>query len=160
MLVKQPLRTHKTDFSKGQRNRFETKTFKMCIFKRHLQWLGHLISGEGISPLKERVETIPNLAPPRDETETRHIIGLASYYRIFVANCSDIGKVIAEHKRKDTTFNWNPHCQQSLGTIKAVLTKNPMLIFPDPNRPYFFFTDTEHTKKTLLSTGILIVNKA
>ena len=32
-------------------------------------------------PLKEKVASLVQLAPPTDVTETRHIIGLASYYR-------------------------------------------------------------------------------
>ena len=39
------------------------KLSKFAFFKRHLQYLGHLISGEGIYPLKEKVEIILTLAP-------------------------------------------------------------------------------------------------
>ena len=35
------------------------------FFKRHFQYLGHLISGEGILLLKERVEIILDLPPQR-----------------------------------------------------------------------------------------------
>ena len=50
------------------------KLSKCTCFDRHLQNLRNLISGEGIYPLKETFETILNLAPPKDVTESRNII--------------------------------------------------------------------------------------
>ena len=70
--------------------RSRSKTFEMCIFKRHLQYLGHLVSGEGTYPLKEKVALLVNLGPLVDVIETRHSIGLAFYYRKFIASFSDI----------------------------------------------------------------------
>ena len=64
----------KTDFSDEG---LKLKLSKCAFCKRYLQYLGHLISGEGIYPLKEKLE----LSTPRDVTETRHIIGLAFYYK-------------------------------------------------------------------------------
>ena len=80
--------------------------------------------------MKEKV----NLAPPRDVTKARNIIGLASYNRKFVANFSNKANPLTELAKK-TTFSWNPHCQQSLHTIKAALTNSQTLIFPDTHEP-------------------------
>ena len=44
---------------------------KCAFFKRLLQHLGHLISGEGIYPLKERLETILNLKPPQRHNQKK-----------------------------------------------------------------------------------------
>ena len=46
-----------------------------------------------------------NIAPLRDVTKTRHIIGLASHYKKVVANFSNIVKTLTELKKNDTTFN-------------------------------------------------------
>ena len=60
-----------------------------------------MISGEGIYVLKEKVETILDLVPPKDVAETRHTKGLASYYRTFVATLSDIVKPLTELTKYD-----------------------------------------------------------
>ena len=57
-----------------------TFMLSMCpSFTRHLQYLAHLISGEGLYPLKEKVASLVNLAPPIKVTKTKHIMGLALY---------------------------------------------------------------------------------
>ena len=90
----------------------KAKCSKHAFFIRQLQYLGHLISGEGIYPLEENLETIFDLElPTRDVTKTRHIIGLALYYRKFIANFSNIVKPLPKLTKKHTNFNWNPHCQ-------------------------------------------------
>ena len=94
----------------------------------------------------------PILVPPRHVTETRHIIGLVSYYRKFIANFSDIVKPLTEPTKKNMTFNWVPLCQQSLDTIKVALTISPILIFPDTNEPYVLFTDaSKHSWSGILN---------
>ena len=40
------------------------KLSKHAFFKRHMQYLEHLISGERIYPLKEKVTSLVNQAPP------------------------------------------------------------------------------------------------
>ena len=37
---------------------------KCNFFKSHIQYLGHLISGEGIKPLPEKLESIKEMPPP------------------------------------------------------------------------------------------------
>ena len=37
---------------------------KCNCFKIHIQYLGHLISGEGIKPLPEKLESIKEMPPP------------------------------------------------------------------------------------------------
>ena len=50
----------------------ELKLSKCAFFKRHLQYLGHLISSEGIYPLKEKVASLIHATPQIVVTKTRH----------------------------------------------------------------------------------------
>ena len=131
----------------------------MCIFQETPLWqsLGHLASSKGIYLFKKKLETILNLVPPRNVTKTRNKIGLVSYYITFVVNITDKVKHLTELKKKNTTFNWNPHCQQSIKTIKEALTNSPILIFPDPNETYVLLTDaSRHSWSRVLTQKFII----
>ena len=42
------------------------KLEKCCFFKNHIQYLGHLLSAEGIQPLPEKLESIAKMLAPKD----------------------------------------------------------------------------------------------
>ena len=41
------------------------KLEKCCFFKKHIQYLGHLISAEGIQPLPEKLKSIAKMPAPK-----------------------------------------------------------------------------------------------
>ena len=41
------------------------KREKCNFFKKHLQYLGHLVSEEGFKPLPEKIKSIKNMPPPK-----------------------------------------------------------------------------------------------
>ena len=60
------------------------KEVKCNFLKKHIQYLGHIISGEGITPVQEKLESIQNMLPPRNPKEVKQFLGLIGYYRKFV----------------------------------------------------------------------------
>ena len=52
------------------------KPEKCCFFKKHIQYLGHLISTETIQPLPEKLESIAKMPAPRNPKEVKQFLGL------------------------------------------------------------------------------------
>ena len=65
---------------------------KCNFLKSHIQYLGHLISGEGIKPLPEKLESIKEMPPPTTPKEVKQFLGLIGYYRKFVPRFADIAR--------------------------------------------------------------------
>ena len=53
------------------------------FFKNKIEYLGHLVSGQGMSPMKQKIKTIADLDPKANITEALHMIGLIGCYRKF-----------------------------------------------------------------------------
>ena len=70
----------------------KVKASKCNFFKKHIQYLGHLISGEGIEPLPEKLEAVRKMPPPTTPKEVRQFLGLVGYYRKFVPKFADIAR--------------------------------------------------------------------
>ena len=66
------------------------KEVKCNILKKHIQYLGHIISGEGITPLPEKVESIQKILPPKTPKEVKQFLGLIRYYPKCVPRFSDL----------------------------------------------------------------------
>ena len=57
---------------------------KRNFLKKHLQYLGHMISGDGIVPVPEKLESVENMPPPTIPREVKQFLGLVGYYQKFV----------------------------------------------------------------------------
>ena len=71
------------------------KRSKCDFFKKHIHYLGHLISANGIRPLKDKLDTIQNMPAPHSSKEVKQFLGLAGYYRKFVPCFADLSRPLA-----------------------------------------------------------------
>ena len=51
--------------------KLKLKASKCSFFKKHIQYLGHLVLGDGIEPLPEKLEAVENMPPPKTPKEVR-----------------------------------------------------------------------------------------
>ena len=117
------------------------KASKCNFFKKHIQYLGHLVSGEGIEPLPEKLEAVKKMPPPTTPKEVRQFLGLVGYYRKFVPKFADIARPLTNLTKLDVPYEWTEKCQETFEFLKEVLLKDPILKYPDPSKPYTLFTD-------------------
>ena len=117
------------------------KEVKCNFLKRHIQYLGHIVLGEGITPLPENLNSIQKMLLPKTPKEIKQFLGLTGYYRKSVLRFSDLARLLNALTRKDVEFECMPKCQESFELLKTSLITDPILTYPDPNLPYVLFTD-------------------
>ena len=78
---------------------------KCEFFKNKIEYLGHLVSGQGISPMRQKIKAITDLAPTTNINEAWHLIGLIGYYRKFFPIISDMIRRLKELVRKMYPLN-------------------------------------------------------
>ena len=117
------------------------KLEKCCFFKKHIQYLGHLISVEGIQPLPEKLESIAKMPAPKNPKEVKQFLGLVGYYRKFIPRFADISRVLTQLMKKDVEFKWTPECKNCFQILKEFLQQAPILNYPDHHISYTLYTD-------------------
>jgi hypothetical protein len=60
------------------------KLSKCSFFQKQIHYLGHIISRDGIEMDPEKIEAIREWSAPKNVTDFKSFMGLASYYRIFI----------------------------------------------------------------------------
>ena len=118
------------------------KLQKCSFFKKHIQYLGHLLSDEGIQPLPEKLESIAKMPTPKNPKQVKQFLGLVGYYRKFVPRFADISRVLNKLTRKNEEFKWTPECDKCFHMLKDYLQVAPILRYPDPEAEYILYTDT------------------
>ena len=117
------------------------KMEKCSFLKKHIPYLGHFISGDGIEPVPEKLSAIQQMPCPYTPKEVKQFLVLVGYYRKFIPQCTVIARPLNVLTRKDTAFEWSDICQMSFDLLKAMVSEEPILVYPDPSKPYALFTD-------------------
>ena len=97
-------------------------------------YLGHVFSGMGMSPGKQKVVAVEEWPTPQNAVEVRKFIGLASYYRRYILHLSDIAKPLHQLTQKDTTFTWTDEHAHAFKTLKEKLVQASILAYPQFNK--------------------------
>ena len=118
------------------------KNSKCNYFKTHVQYLGHLVSGKGIRPLPEKLDSIKKIPAPTTPKEIKQFLGLVGYYRKFIPRFADIARPMTNLTKQDIPFEWTIQCQAAFELLKEAIITSPILKYPDPNKGYTLFTDT------------------
>jgi hypothetical protein len=64
-------------------------------------------------------------------------MGLAGYYRIFIAGFSNIAHPITYFQKNGIKFEWIAKCEENFNSLKELLTSAPILKIVDPNENFF-----------------------
>ena len=94
--------------------------------------------------MPDKLSAIKEMPAPRNPKEIKQFLGLVGYYQKFIPRFLDIAKPLTRLTRHDTTFEWCKKCEFSFQTLKDALCIEPILKFPDPNKPYVLFTDASN----------------
>ena len=136
---------HITDiFKKLCKAGLKLKLSKYSFFQKELQYLGHLVSEEGVSPLPEKLESIQNMPALRNTKEVKQFPGLVSYYQKFIPRFTDIACSFSKLTAKDQVFKWTELCQSAFEMLKDKLCHEPILKYPDMSKPYTLLTDASN----------------
>ncbi len=133
----------------------KVKLTKCEFLKSRIEFLGHLVDGDGMHTVDSKITAVKNFPTPKSVERVRSFLGLAGYYRAYVKNFTSTASPRTRLLKKDVPFLWNDAQQQSLNTLKDVLTRAPILAFPDYSLSFTLCTDASAlgTGAVLMQTG-------
>ena len=127
----------------------------MNFLQTTIEFLGHTISAEGISPNNKKIEVIQNHPIPNTKKQLKYFLGLANYYRKYIPGVAKIMEPLNRLLRKYKRFEWDDQCcSQSFETLKKKLTSSPILAFPDFELDFQLSVDACNTSIGFILTQI------
>ena len=97
--------------------------------------------------MEDKLAKIREAPIPATKKQVRSFLGLAGYYRSFVAKFSEIAAPLtdATQKNRPNQVVWTAELQRSFDSLKAALTRDPVCKLPDVSRPFVLRTDASDT---------------
>jgi len=116
---------------------------KKCQFKtKSVEFLGFVVSTEGVSMEPSRVQTVQEWPTPTSVRELQVFLGFTNFYRRFIERYSRITVPLTNLlKGSSATFNWGEAQERVFRQLKAAFTTAPLLLHFDPAKPCFVEPD-------------------
>ncbi|CAI7853835.1 unnamed protein product, partial [Closterium sp. NIES-53] len=124
-----------------RRERFYVKLSKSEFALKKVQFLGHMVSAQGIHVDPKKIEAVRTWKTPENVKELQQILGFANYYNRFVPNYAKIAAPLTNLLKKNTPYQWEAKLQEAVEQLKTALTSAPVLILPDPELDYIIEAD-------------------
>lgn len=114
---------------------------KKCSFAQtRVEYLGHVITKEGVSADPEKIEAMRNWLQPKNVTSLRGFLGLTGYYRRFVESYGKIARPLTDLLKKEG-FCWSEAADKDFAKLKKAMCELPVLRLQDFSKPFVVETD-------------------
>ena len=127
---------------------------KSSFALHEIEYLGYILTREGIKPQPEKVTAIQALREPTSVKELRKFLGMVQYYRDLwekrshlIAPLTDLvgecghTKVTRKNKTKKKAWYWSNVHQEAFDKIKEALAREVLLAYPKYRERFDIYTD-------------------
>lgn len=128
-------------FEQLEQARFKIQLDKCDFVIDSVEYLGHIVTKHGDKPDSKKIRAVCEYPVPRTVKDIRYFIGLASYYRRHVPNFAEIAKSLTSFTKKYVPFEWTGRQQAAFGSLKELLSTEPLLIYSDFSQPLILACD-------------------
>jgi hypothetical protein len=131
---------------------------KCHLFQAEIEYLGHFISKDGVSPVPKYVQVVQKWPLPTNKTEALSFLGKVGYYRRFIKDYAAIAKPWTDIVGKDENREIEkapivatPTMVASYRNLKQALLTSPVLAYPqfDSKEPFILDTDWSGDANTI-----------
>ncbi|XP_073355335.1 uncharacterized protein [Aegilops tauschii subsp. strangulata] len=121
-------------------NQLFAKMSKCAFAVSPVEYLGHVVSGEGLATEPSKIKAIVDWPTPTDITKLRSFLGLAGYYRRFIKDYGTICRPLHDALKKGK-FLWTAEQDKAFRKLQQALVTAPVLALPNFNVPFTLETD-------------------
>nr|GFC65713.1 putative reverse transcriptase domain-containing protein [Tanacetum cinerariifolium] len=134
-------------YSKSKEEQLFGKFSKCEFWLQEVYFLGHVVNSEGIHVDPNKIKEVKTWKPLKTPTKIRLFLGLAGYYRRFIASFSKIAKPLTLLTRKNKKFEWGDEHENDFQTLKDMLFDALILALPEGLDDFVVYCDVSNQGK-------------
>ena len=122
-------------------NNVFVKHKKCCFRVTEVNFLGMIVSHDGIKIDPGKVNAILKWPEPTNVKQVHAFLGLGNFYRCFIKDYATISCPMVDLTCKDIILNFGDKEKASFEALKAAFTTAPMLQYPDQDCKFHLKTN-------------------
>ncbi|KAM9969339.1 hypothetical protein ACTFIR_001171 [Dictyostelium discoideum] len=136
-------------------NKIYLSTNKCKFFEKEIEFVGHVLSSEGIRVRDSKVDAILDLPEPSTVKQVRSLIGACNYYKKFIRNFTTLTYRLTElTKSKSKKVVLDDDTKEDIKQLKVALTSAPLLMKPNHAKPFKVYIDASNHGTGLMITQV------
>ena len=120
------------------------KAKKCFLFQRETNYLGHVISSEGVKCDPAKIEAVKQWHPMKTTRQVKSFLGMVCYYNKFIKNYAEVSRPLYDLLVKNRKFVWGEAQQEAFEKLKQALISAPILAYPSSKGRYILDTDASN----------------
>lgn len=147
-------------FERLRQAKFKIQLDKSEFLRKEVQYLGHIVTKDGIKPNPEKIRAVKSFPIPKTQKEIKSFLGLIGYYRRFIKDFAKITKPMTKCLKKDAKIQHTTEYVNAFEHCKNLLINAPILQYPDFSKPFILSTDASNfALGAILSQGTVPTDK-
>ena len=121
------------------------------FFLNKVNFLGYVISLDGIQPIAKRVDALRNLKSPQSKRDVMKVLGCLGFYSCYIKNLHVDSQPFYDLIRDSTPFHWTEEHEQLFNSIKERIHKDTV---PSTEYPFHIHVDSSN-----VGTGCILIQQ-
>ena len=127
---------------------------KTNFFLRKVQFLGHVVSQDGIQPVAKKVAALKALKSPENKRDVMRVLGCLGFYSSYIKNLHVDSKPFHELTRDNVPFVWTAEHENLFNDLKDRISEDTILAIPSERYPFHI-----HVDSSSVGTGCILVQE-
>ncbi|KAL8411455.1 hypothetical protein RB596_000918 [Gaeumannomyces avenae] len=113
-----------------------------CVWHtQRVVFLGFVITPGEVRMDPKKVQQVLEWPVPTNVKEVRGFLGFLNFYRRFIRDFSKKAAPLTNFTKNNVPFYWGEREQEAFELLREAVTQEPVLVIPDPERPFEVETD-------------------
>ena len=123
-----------------EKHNFSVNPLKCEWGVKETDWLGDWLTPVGLKPRCKKIDAILALERLTTVSQLHSFIGAVTFYRDMYPHCAHTLALLTALVGKKK-LHWSKDCEKAFHAVKALLSKDALIRYPDHNRPFHIYCD-------------------
>ncbi|GFY59585.1 retrovirus-related Pol polyprotein from transposon 17.6 [Trichonephila inaurata madagascariensis] len=130
---------------KARKANLKFNVLKTQLSQTSVNYLGHVLSDEGIKPDPKKIRAIEEFVTPNCKEDLQRFLGMVTYLAKFTPHLLNLTHNLRQLLKKDSVWIWDTNTERDFKLVKQAIMKSPCLKYFNGNKAVTVSVDANKT---------------